>query len=537
MPISADQHRLKIGQFGAMFAEILKRKGNRFKSKEKYSPFCEWDAFTDFSYRFAVSVFCSLCFLVAVKAVLVCDKQNWFLDEIYNWFSEDVNSGLRLLNDGLNPTIAVWSTTMFGESELLVSTDINDIYDNPLDLLLLMLANDVERNPGPNTDQLITELGKSINTRLDTISSDISSMRNQMREFSIHLEEKEKEINAVAEKTTRLESRLREMSEDNELLDIKLRQDNLIFYGIPEGDRDVNCLKTAIQLLNCCSNGKMWIEDDVANAHRLGRREKESQRPRPLLVKMVRSRDKRQIISSRQFRSALKEEGLSVGDDLTQTQRQKLQQLRDEGSVAYYRGSRLVCRPRDQRGNASVPTSSGADDRNHDTASRGPARDFRDVYNREREQSNSHTLHTPRTPPLHSQGSETESRREGEGGGRASPGVRAANLQGDSASLQRSLPHSGRGRGRGAGRGNSADWHLGDGTASYRHNSTHASASATGVAYDDAEDDASPDLPSRVTGPTTRFQTQRRIADRQTVHDSGGATQGRIDFMFQRTQQ
>ena len=47
----------------------------------------------------------------------------------------------------------------------------------PPSSLFLMLCDDVETNPGPSTDELIMELGRSLGTRLDNLSTDLQSLR------------------------------------------------------------------------------------------------------------------------------------------------------------------------------------------------------------------------------------------------------------------------------------------------------------------------------------------------------------------------
>jgi hypothetical protein len=370
-----------------------------------------------------------------------------------------------------------------------------------------------------------------------------------LRDFSHQLKEKERDIEEVTQKTQQLEDRLREMTKDNEWLNVKLRQDNIVFYGVPEGgreDREDTCLMAVTRLLNMYCAIKKWSEEDVASTHRLGRRERQNERPRPLLVKMVRGRDKQRIISNRAFRLALGKEGLSVGDDLTETQRQTLKKLRDEGNVAYCRGSRLVCRPRDQR--PSTPPPASGSDRQRDRAACASTRDHHQQDNGRLEHRSHHTVHTPLTPPVYSQGSDAQgSRGRGYEGGCAGASTteasatrdsRAAIPEGlrDSSSSQRRPLHPGKGRGRGAGRISSVERLPGASRPGCLDFSPHQGGSREErqLHYSDADDDASPELPPEVSRPTTRLQTQRQGVDHQALSGGSGATQGRIDTMFRR---
>ncbi|WP_419615277.1 hypothetical protein, partial [Thiolapillus sp.] len=81
--------------------------------------------------------------------------------------------------------------------------------------LFLMLCGDIESNPGPSTDELIMELGRSLGTRLDNLSTDLQSLRTtitsmscQISELTKQLQKKEEDIEDVKSRTKGLEGRL-----------------------------------------------------------------------------------------------------------------------------------------------------------------------------------------------------------------------------------------------------------------------------------------------------------------------------------------
>ena len=103
-----------------------------------------------------------------------------------------------------------------------------------------------------------------------------------------------------------------------------------------------------VKLLNRHDPLRRWESDDMAKAHRLGkkkrgtdREESGSDRPRPVLVNFNRDSDERRLISNRTLRNELHKASITMNNDLTVKQRDTLKQLWDDGEVAYYRGTRL----------------------------------------------------------------------------------------------------------------------------------------------------------------------------------------------------
>ena len=85
-------------------------------------------------------------------------------------------------------------------------------YVGPPSSLFLMLCDDVETNPGPSTDELIMELGRSLGTRLDNLPTDLQSLRTtitsmscQISEPTEQLQQKERDVEDVKSRTKGLE--------------------------------------------------------------------------------------------------------------------------------------------------------------------------------------------------------------------------------------------------------------------------------------------------------------------------------------------
>jgi hypothetical protein len=79
-----------------------------------------------------------------------------------------------------------------------------------------------------------------------------------------------------------------------------------------------------------------------------------------VLVKLVSSAGKRDLIANISFRRNLRKEQIKIDDDLTKEQRDTLRELRREGHVAYYRGSKLVSRRRSTGQDAAYRGETGS---------------------------------------------------------------------------------------------------------------------------------------------------------------------------------
>ena len=396
---------------------------------------------------------------------------------------------------------------------MTVDTGTPPVYDGPPSSLFLKLCGDVESNPGPSTDELIEGLGRTLGIRLDTISADMQSLRTTITSMSVQisvlterLQKKEEDVEEMKSRTKGLDGRLKKI-EEVEQQQITRRQDNIVFFGVPEKEgRESNddCASTMVTLLNQHDPLRRWKSDDMARVQRLGKKEREtdregsgSGRPRPVLVRFVRGSDKRRLISSRTLRKELYKANVTMTDDLTVKQRDTLKQLRDDGWVAYYRGTRLITTRRQQavRGPGRSAEPTGRRDHEDPMSTMQPSQeDRRDDWQREDWPGLS--------PSRQQQTSIADDSEAGRGpSGDAETGA------------ARSTPRS-PGRGRGS--------------PGSQRDDTGADEQHEGVA------ESSP-VPAGGHRPRTRLQTHSSSDDRPMMSD-GRQTQGRIDTMFQRHQ-
>ena len=123
---------------------------------------------------------------------------------------------------------------------MTVDTGTPPVYDGPPSLFL-KLCGDVESNPGPSTDELIEELGRTLGIRLNTMSTDMQSLRTTITSMSVQisvpterLQKKEEDIEKMKSRTKGLDGRLKKIEEEVEQQQITNQQDNIVFFGVPE---------------------------------------------------------------------------------------------------------------------------------------------------------------------------------------------------------------------------------------------------------------------------------------------------------------
>ena len=96
-----------------------------------------------------------------------------------------------------------------------------------------------------------------------------------------------------------------------------------------------DCARTLVNIWNSHDPGRKWTVDDIARAHRLGRRRKTRYDHVHSSLKFVRSRDKRTLIANSSKGEKHGKAEIRMDDDLTPKQRSTLKDLRDDGFSAF----------------------------------------------------------------------------------------------------------------------------------------------------------------------------------------------------------
>ena len=133
-----------------------------------------------------------------------------------------------------------------------------------------------------------------------------------------------------------------------EYLEGQSRRNNLVFDGIAESpgetwaEAEEKVKKVLAEML------QLQQDVEVERAHRAGK--PGGERPRPIVVKFLRHKDRTSIL---QRTKALKGTRIFINEDFTESVRQKRKELmpelraaRERGDIAYLRHDKLVIHPR-----------------------------------------------------------------------------------------------------------------------------------------------------------------------------------------------
>ena len=146
-------------------------------------------------------------------------------------------------------------------------------------------------------------------------------------------------INKKINKVSSLNEKLNGFTEQVDRQEQYSRQNYILIHGITEGNEE-NTNDLALKIFK----EKLDIEltqRDLDRTHRISKNDKRNNRPRPVIVKFIRSNDMKKIFSKKK----LKNSGISIAENLTKLRMSKLSKAREEfgfknvwavdGSVCY----------------------------------------------------------------------------------------------------------------------------------------------------------------------------------------------------------
>uniref|UniRef100_L7LY12 Tick transposon n=1 Tax=Rhipicephalus pulchellus TaxID=72859 RepID=L7LY12_RHIPC len=195
---------------------------------------------------------------------------------------------------------------------------------------LLLLAGDIETNPGPDNQavlnelkkltagqsQLITEI-KGLKTQMQTTDKAIADLSLRMTNLETHyenlallrsdIENMKGDAACAAQTIQRIEMRIDDAENHS-------RRNNLLFYGISESSGSESFALSEKIIIDHCNKYLIITLDakEIERAHRLGNRTAGNNRP--IIVKFTFNKTKELVLSNgRKFKGT----GFSVGEDFT----------------------------------------------------------------------------------------------------------------------------------------------------------------------------------------------------------------------------
>ena len=268
------------------------------------------------------------------------------------------------------------AAAMFAYTRKARSAQIRSVLLTVVLLQLLLCANDIERNPGPGPDQeketvlqglfkqqevkfhtlfsqqlemrfqsMTNELFAKMDSVFSAIQSQVQTIQTKTASLERNYYDMQQETRTTNSAVRNLEEKLvnitTELEEKVDKLEGFSRRDNLKFFNIPQSaDEDYEaCAMKVVHVLRDSVPSKQWCRDDIVRAHRLGSNNNGS-KPQPMIARFVRWSDKMDILTK--GREGLKKKGVTVAGDLTTKQQNTIQEHRNRGLRAYYKGNRLV---------------------------------------------------------------------------------------------------------------------------------------------------------------------------------------------------
>ena len=230
-------------------------------------------------------------------------------------------------------------------------------------LLLLLLSNDVEQNPGPEASTQLSSSSKrcyhtcmdqmeqgwatiqtsmranaaymhyDIGARLSRVEGMLSHMAHGINELIAITKDNTNSINALQSNQDIIAKRLNEAERDSEKLEEMEKQSNVKILGLLESSEDN--VDQAVNLLNHFSSDPQWNTNHIEKAYRVGKRL--GNKGRTMIVTFSNLGDKVFVLRDNAMRDKLRREGIRITSDLTTKQQAEIDYFRDKGFRAYYK--------------------------------------------------------------------------------------------------------------------------------------------------------------------------------------------------------
>lgn len=250
--------------------------------------------------------------------------------------------------------------------------------------LKLLIASDIELNPGPITDKdeilqavysssekLMVEI-KNVKSEVSSLKTDVDVVRKDCAEVKSTLQLLERNQSKLERQVTDVETDVGQMKEDNNCLQLDIdtlntifdekldkiqrldedldrleansRKENMRIFGLPEYENETDDLSLNQNITNnvlkVAYPEVSWNDDDIVDAYRIG--ERLDDQPKVTMVKFKSQTVKFKLYAKREL---LRSCGIRISDDLTVRQREKLKDMKDRGNTGYFYKGELRVRP------------------------------------------------------------------------------------------------------------------------------------------------------------------------------------------------
>ncbi|XP_077529637.1 uncharacterized protein LOC144142091 [Haemaphysalis longicornis] len=173
-------------------------------------------------------------------------------------------------------------------------------------VILILLAGDVEQNPGPDTDDLIKIMNSMIasqeelRTRIENLATaddKLESTGNARRDDVMVAKKKQKvEIKALQTEVTALKGNLQLHQKRLDDLDGRIRRRNLVIFGFTKPDRE-NTAELRMKIIQELIGHQLGVVvNSVERVHRVGIKSHDN--VRPVIMNFFVYNEKRKVLNS-----------------------------------------------------------------------------------------------------------------------------------------------------------------------------------------------------------------------------------------------
>ena len=247
---------------------------------------------------------------------------------------------MALLHTGLEYPLAKEKNLQDLSFLLLLSGSVerkpgpDNIVKKDLDEAIAAMREDNERRTRESEGRIMEEL-RRIGGQMKQVQTKVDDIQKELSELKKKIIEQEECLEGISNRQEDIEERLDDMEDQLERQEQDRRRDNIILFNIAEDTRESNNEEVFLDCVNSVLPTQL-TKADVRRTHRIGRQEPDKHRP--LLAVLNRTSDKVAIL---QARDKLRQRGIGVSSDKTPLQRQRLQEAREDGKFAFYKGSKL----------------------------------------------------------------------------------------------------------------------------------------------------------------------------------------------------
>jgi hypothetical protein len=209
----------------------------------------------------------------------------------------------------------------------------------------------------------------SVNTRIDSVLAQVVEVKTTLTSALQRLDKLESTDKALKEEFAQIEESVHDLDEKADYLENQSRRNNLRVDGIPEAATETwEVTEAAVRCSLIKDLGLPFAQADalkIERAHRTGRRIKNKNKPRPIVVKFLSFKDRELILKRAR---AIKPNGVKYREDFSSriihariAQQAELVKQRSLGKIAYFSYDKLIVHNRRPSGfgNPSGPSSPG----------------------------------------------------------------------------------------------------------------------------------------------------------------------------------